>query len=432
MSGGVYGGDEVGALVFDVGSCSFRAGYAGEDSPKADVPTYMGVLEDSNKSENEMETDQTATDAAAQPPNRKYFIGTNSLHVPRDNMEVSSPLKDVMIEDWDMFENLVDHVYKRHIRSDSSLHPVLMSEASWNTRLKREKLTELMFEKYDIPAFFLCKDAVLSAFAHGRSTGLVIHSGSNLTSAIPVHDGYVLQQAIVKSPLAGDFVTAQSRQLFEEMNFEVIPPYMIASKEAVKDGEAAVFTKKNINNMSRSFHNYMSKQIIHDFQASVLQVSDGPFDDSLFGSIPTVHYEFPNGFNYSFGVERFRICEGLFDPSNVKGIEGNSAMGVTQVATTSIGMCDIDIRPGLFSSVIVTGGNTLLHGFVERLNRELVSKAPPSARLKIISNNSTSDRRFSSWIGGSILASLGSFQQMWISKQEYEEQGKTCVERKCP
>ena len=87
-----------------------------------------------------------------------------------------------------------------------------------------------MFEKYDIPAFFLCKDAVLSAFAHGRSTGLVIHSGSNLTSAIPVHDGYVLQQAIVKSPLAGDFVTAQSRQLFEEMNFEVVPPYMIASK----------------------------------------------------------------------------------------------------------------------------------------------------------------------------------------------------------
>lgn len=432
MSGGVYGGDEVGALVFDIGSCSFRAGYAGEDSPKADVPTYMGVLEESSKSDNIMETDEVPTEGAAPIPNKKYYIGTNSLHVPRENVDICSPLKDVMIDDWDMFENLVDHVYKRHIRSDSSLHPVLMSEASWNTRSKRERLTELMFEKYEIPAFFLCKDAVLSAFAHGRSTGLVIHSGSNLTSAIPVHDGYVLQQAIVKSPLAGHFVTAQCRQLFEEMNFEVVPPYMIASKEAVKDGETPVFTMKNLNNMSKSFHNYMTKTIIQDFQASVLQVSDGPFDDSLFGSIPTVHYEFPNGFNYSFGVERFRICEGLFDPSNVKGIEGSTAMGVTQVATTSIGMCDIDVRPGLFSSVIVTGGNTLLHGYVERLNREMVSKAPPSARLKIISNNSTSDRRFSSWIGGSILASLGSFQQMWISKQEYEEQGKTCVERKCP
>ena len=97
-------------------------------------------------------------------------------------------------------------------------------------RPKREKLTELMFEKYDIPAFFLCKDAVLTSFAHGRYTGLVIHSGSNLTSATPVHDGYVLQQAIVKSPLAGDFISAQCRHLFDERGCEVVPPYLIASK----------------------------------------------------------------------------------------------------------------------------------------------------------------------------------------------------------
>lgn len=87
-----------------------------------------------------------------------------------------------------------------------------------------------MFEKYDIPAFFMCKDAVLTSFAHGRNTGLVIHSGSNLTSAIPVQDGYVLQQAIVKSPLAGDFVSAQCRSMFEEKNIEIVPPYLIATK----------------------------------------------------------------------------------------------------------------------------------------------------------------------------------------------------------
>lgn len=97
-------------------------------------------------------------------------------------------------------------------------------------RPKREKLTELMFEKYNIPAFFLCKNAVLTAFANGRSTGLVIDSGATQTSAVPVHDGYVLQQAIVKSPLAGDFITAQCRQMFEEKNVEIAPPYVIATK----------------------------------------------------------------------------------------------------------------------------------------------------------------------------------------------------------
>lgn len=100
----------------------------------------------------------------------------------------------------------------------------------WNTRAKREKLTETMFETYNVPAFFLCKSAVLTAFANGRSTGLVIDSGASQTSAVPVHDGYALQQAIVKSPLAGDFITARCRQLFEEMNVEVVPPYQIATK----------------------------------------------------------------------------------------------------------------------------------------------------------------------------------------------------------
>ncbi|KAH8035332.1 hypothetical protein HPB51_004573 [Rhipicephalus microplus] len=78
-------------------------------------------------------------------------------------------------------------------------------------------------------------------------------------------------------------------------------------------------------------------------------------------------------------------------------------MGVAQVVTTSVGMCDIDIRPSLYGSVTITGGNTLLQGFTERLNRDLSAKTPP-----------------------------GTFQQMWISKQEYDEGGKSQVERKCP
>ena len=127
---------------------------------------------------------------------------------------------------------------KKKLPNFTCLTPVLLPTflpgfiffPQWNVRAKREKLTELMFEKYNIPAFFLCKSAVLTAFANGRSTGLVIDSGATQTSAVPVHDGYVLQQAIVKSPLAGDFITAQCRQMFEEQNIEIVPPYLIASK----------------------------------------------------------------------------------------------------------------------------------------------------------------------------------------------------------
>ncbi|KAI2663566.1 Actin-like protein 6A [Labeo rohita] len=380
MSGGVYGGDEVGALVFDMGSYSVRAGYAGEDCPKADFPTVIGVTLDREDGSTPMETDGEK----GKQSGTTYYIDTNQLRVPRESME-----------DWDSFQAILDHTYKMHFKSEPSLHPVLMSEASWNTRAKREKLTELMFEHYNIPAFFLCKSAVLSAyplFANGRSTGLVLDSGATHTTAIPVHDGYVLQQGIVKSPLAGDFMSMQCRELFQELGVEIVPPYMIASKDSVREGAPASWKKKEkLPQVTRSWHNYMCNTVIQDFQASVLQVSDSPYDEQVAAQMPTVHYELPNGYNCDFGAERLKIPE------------GNTMLGVGHVVTTSVGMCDIDIRPGLYGSVVVTGGNTLIQGFTDRLNRELSQKTPP-----------------------------GTFQQMWISKQEYEEGGKQCVDRKCP
>ncbi|KAL6085066.1 hypothetical protein STEG23_027322 [Scotinomys teguina] len=403
MSGGVYGGDEVGALVFDIGSYTVRAGYAGEDCPKVDFPTAIGVVLERDDGSTMMEIDGDK----GKQGGPTYYIDTNALRVPRENMEAISPLKNGMVEDWDSFQAILDHTYKMHVKSEASLHPVLMSEAPWNTRAKREKLTELMFEHYSIPAFFLCKTAVLTAFANGRSTGLILDSGATHTTAIPVHDGYVLQQGIVKSPLAGDFITMQCRELFQEMNIELIPPYMIASKEAVREGSPANWKRKEkLPQVTRSWHNYMCNCVIQDFQASVLQVSDSTYDEQVAAQMPTVHYEFPNGYNCDFGAERLKIPEGLFDPSNVKGLSGNTMLGVSHVVTTSVGMCDIDIRPGLYGSVIVAGGNTLIQSFTDRLNRELSQKTPPSMRLKLIANNTTVERRFSSWIGGSILASL--------------------------
>lgn len=427
MSTNVLFADEVGALVFDIGHHSLRAGFAGEDQPKADIPSIVGVLTESITDNGHMEVDGVT-------PEKKYFIDTTAVNVPRKGVETTTYLKDGMVEDWDLFEKMLDYVYTKHLRSDSSFHPVLMSEASWNIRQKREKVTELMFEKYNIPAFFLVKNAVLAAFANGRSTGIVVDSGSSQTSAVPVHDGYVLTQGIVKSPLAGDFISMQCRQYLEEKGVEITPPYAIASKELVKEGEAPKLTKRSgIPEVSKSWHNLMVKHVIQDFQSSVLHVFDSPYDKEQIESMPGVHYEFPNGYHRDFGPERFAIPEVLFDPlsSNIKGVPGG-ALGLAQIVTTSVGMCDIDIRPSLYGSVIVTGGNTLIQGFTERLTRDLQAKTPPSMRLKLVANSGTSERRYASWVGGSILASLGTFQQMWISKQEYEEGGKSQVDRKCP
>jgi actin-related protein len=234
MSGGVYGGDEVGSLVFDPGHFSLRVGYAGEDCPKSEIPSVVGISENTNdnaKSE-AMEIDGKPIDTS-NITKKKFHIDTVGLHFPKKGMDVSTYIKDGMIDNWEMFEQLLDYSYDKVIKSESEQHPVLFSEAPWNQKQRREKLTEIMFEKYNVPAFFLVKNAVLSAFANGRSTGIVLDSGATHTSAIPIHEGYVLQNAIVKSPLAGDFMTMQCRQLLADKGIDIIPSYMIAGKTSV-------------------------------------------------------------------------------------------------------------------------------------------------------------------------------------------------------
>jgi actin-related protein len=406
--------------------------------PKTEIPSMIGISEEAVHPS--MDVDDQNGNVGATPMSlnteqkamyKKYTIDTVNIHVPKAGMEIGAFLKDGAVEDWDMFEKIVEYVYGHSLNAESEHHPLLMSEPAWNPRNKREKLTEIFFEKFQVPAFFLAKTAVLAAFANGRSTGVVVDSGATHTSAIPVHDGYVLSQGIVKSPLGGDFITLQSRNYLEENGVEIVPPYMIAAKEVVWENEKAKYTKKpNLPEVQKSWHNYMVKTVVQDFQATVLQVSDTPFDEEQASSMPHIHYEFPNGYHQDFGVEKYRIPEPLFDPSGLRGV-GTTMLGAGHLVTTSVGMCDVDLRPALYGNVIVTGGNSLLNGFTDRLNRDLSIKTPPSMRLKLVAANGT-ERRFGSWIGGSILASLGSFQQLWISKQEYEESGKSQIERKCP
>lgn len=92
------------------------------------------------------------------------------------------------------------------------------------------------------------------------------------------------------------------------------------------------------------FNKQLFQEVMQDFQASVLQVSDSLYDEEVVKTMPAIHYEFPNGFHKDFGVDRFKIPEPLFNPTGAKaGIQ--PILGVGPLVTTSVGMCDIDIRP---------------------------------------------------------------------------------------
>lgn len=435
MSGGIYGGDEVGAIVFDCGSHSFRAGYGGEEYPKFDIPSYIGVREVI-----ETTTDDTIDEVASGKKSLKkneYFIDTPRVFFPRKNTEITTYMKDGMIEDWDIFEQVLDYLYGSCLYTESQHHSILFTEAPWNEKDKREKLTELMFEKYKVPAFFLIKNAVLSAFANGRVSSLVLDSGATHTSAVPVYDGYCITHAVVHSPIGGDFIAEQCRRLLEKQNIDVVPYYKVGSKKEVKDGEAPIWTlRSNLPDVTKSYDEFMRKQLIEDFAHLTLQLCDTPIDVEFMEKLPAVSYGFPCGFRKDFLAERAKIPEALFDLKYIDGEKENSTiksslMDVSQIAATSCGMCDVDIRQSLYSSLMVTGGNSLITGFTERLNHDLAHKCPATMKLRVSAAPTTVERRYGAWIGGSIVSSLGTFQQLWIGKGEYEESGKSIIERKC-
>ncbi|KAI4331513.1 hypothetical protein MLD38_029698 [Melastoma candidum] len=444
----MYGGDEVSAIVVDLGSNTCKAGYAGEDAPKAVFPSVVGSID-------QMEVDGPASADAnsglagdaknnGKAPDserkgkRKLYVGTQALGYRRDHMEVISPFKDGIVADWDIVDNIWDHAFRDCLLIDPKEHPMLLAEPSANHQLHRERTSEIMFEKYKVPAMFLAKNAVLTSFASGRATSLVVDCGGGSTTVAPVHDGYVLQKAVTTSPIGGDFLTDSLLKSLESKGFKIKPRYSFKRKEA-RPGEFQT-VDVDFPNTTESYRLYSQRVIASDIKESVCRAPDTAYDESAYSNIPMTPYELPDGQTIEVGSDRFKIPDILFNPSlavTIPGMENfaeiaPSVRGLSQMVIESINKCDVDIRRELFSSILLAGGTASMQQLKERLEKDLLEESPQAARVKVLASGNTTERRFSVWIGGSILASLGSFQQMWFSKSEYEEHGASYVQRKCP
>ncbi|KAI8939790.1 hypothetical protein NX059_003529 [Plenodomus lindquistii] len=448
---GEYAGDEVSAIVLDPGYSTVRAGFAGEDVPKSVCPSFYGQKDGS------------------------LLFGENAIHSPTGGLEIKNYWgADGIVEDWDTATKLWEYAITSRLTgtkpgdpSRNGLNdkdegatdvdmedldnnekpledsPLLVTEPGWNSAKAREKYIEIAMEDWGAPAFFLQKTGVLAAFASGKSSGIIIDVGASHTSVTPVLDGMVLRKGVMKSPLAGNFVSSQIRQIFKQATPEVplTPHYMVSSKTLVDAGAPAQATYKKFDiPPTPSFRLNEEDRILTEFKESVVEVWPGPgrfsngTNEEIAKNTPGRPFEMPDGWNQVFTSERFRAAEGLFDASAALPIDGQpkpkDEQTIPKLVQAAVAQVDADQRPLLLSNIVVTGGSTLLYKFNERLNYEINSQYP-STRNKLIAPGSVVERKYAAWIGGSILASLGSFHQLWISRKEYEEHGAGIVEKRC-
>ncbi|EPS72646.1 hypothetical protein M569_02110, partial [Genlisea aurea] len=418
--------DEVSAIVVDLGSHTCKAGYAGEDAPKAVFPSVVGLID---------EMDVYVTESKVK---RKLYVGSQDLGFRRDRMEVLSPFRDGVVVNWDIVESIYDHALRKCLLIDPKEHPMLLAEPCTNAQQPREKTAEIMFEKYQVPALFLAKNAVLTSFASGRATSFVVDCGGGSTTVAPVHDGYVLQKAVAISPIGGEFLTDCLLKSLGNKGVLVKPRYAFKRKE-IRSGEFQT-VDVDFPYTTESYKLYSQRVIVGDIKESVCRVPDIAYDETSYSNIPMTSYELPDGQTIEIGADRFKIPEILFNPylvQTIPGMEGfgeaaSMARGLPQMVIESINKCDVDIRRELYGSILLAGGTASMQQLKERMEKDLLEESPHSARVKVLASGNATERRFSVWIGGSILASLGSFQQMWFSKSEFEEHGASYIQRKCP
>jgi actin len=363
-------------IVCDNGSGMVKAGFAGDDAPKAVFPSIIGRPKHSG--------------IMVGMTHRNVYIG-DEAQSKRGILSLKYPIEHGIITNWDDMEMIWHHTFSNELRIAPEDHKVMLTEAPMNPKVNREKMTEIMFETFNVQSMYIAIQAVLSLYASGRTTGLVLDSGDGVSHTVPIYEGYALPHAITRIDLAGRDLTEYMVTLLTERGF--------------------------------TFNTSAEREIVRDIKEKLAFVTDD-YNRDIKSFKGEKRYTLPDGQDIVLGNECFRCPELLFQPS-LKGLENQ---GIHEITNNAINKCDVDVRKDLYSNIVLSGGTTMFNGLADRLSNEINSLTPSRIKVRVVAHP---DRKYAVWVGGSILASLASFQNMWISREEYEEHGNSIVHSKC-
>ncbi|KAK3580594.1 hypothetical protein CHS0354_002694 [Potamilus streckersoni] len=358
-------------VIIEIGSDTTRAGIAGDDAPSVCFPSVVGRPADGGLGS---------------------LVG-NDIMVDRAGLKLSCPIERGSVRSWEDIEIIWNYIFREKLRVAPEVQNILLLQAPVTPNADREKVAQIMFETFKVPAIYIGNQAVLSLYATGRRSGLVVDSGHEFSHVTPVFEGFPIQEATLHLECAGKDLGMYLTTVLNEKGVSLSPD---ADIDIIKEMKEKLC------------------YVAPDHDQEIKKAQEGSLNKS---------YQLPTGNVITIGEERFRCPEALFTPQNL----GKNIEGLHKAALSSIMKTEIDVRKEMYRNILLTGGSTLFPGFPERLKKEIDNMCPPAAHVNIIAR---ADRRNLAWTGGSLLAGQDFFQKNWLRKTEYEEAGHNIVHLK--
>ncbi|KAG7810854.1 hypothetical protein KL921_002482 [Ogataea angusta] len=382
-------------IVLDQGTGFVKIGRAGKNFPDHTFPSIVGrpILR--------------AEERTGDIEIKDIMCGDEASAV-RSALQISYPMENGIIKNWEDMEHLWDYAFYERMKIDTTGQKVLLTEPPMNPLKNRETMCDVMFEKYNFGGVYVAIQAVLALYAQGLSSGVVVDSGDGVTHIVPVYESVVLNHLTRRLDVAGRDVTRNLINLLLRRGY--------------------------------AFNRTADFETVRQIKEKLCYVSyDLDFDTKLANETTVLveNFELPDGRVIKIGSERFEAPECLFQPS-LTDIE---QPGVGECLFNTIQSCDVDVRSTLFKSIVLSGGSSMYPGLPSRLEKELkqqwftkVLKGDASRLDKFkVRIEDPPRRKHMVFIGGAVLANImADKDHMWISKQEWEEQGPRVLEKLGP
>ncbi|XP_012862922.1 actin-like [Echinops telfairi] len=325
---------------------------------------------------------------------REWFIGAEASS-NQGKLNLERPFSRGTVTNWDHAEKIWHHTFYQVLHVAPDQHPLMMTDPPLSSSSYKEKVSQIMFETFNIPALYLANQGVLALYSCGKTTGMTIESGEGMTYFVPIFEGCPLRQSIMKLDIAGQDLTLYLLQLLSESGYSFV---------SRGDKDYAQDLKEKCCYVALDFEKELAKAQSPSFKQT---------------------FQLPDGQEVQVGRERFLCPEALFKPGVLA--PERSRLSIHMAASQSISSCPRTLWKTLFRNILLAGGTGSCSGLCLRLKKEMNEVVSPYLSVKVSTCPYTV---YASWIGGSILCSLSMFKDMWVTQEEYRDIGLSSISRR--